>query len=347
MTTSLSRTRIAPLTTGVPRRIVIVDPTGSESLETVAALSGLPVRRVPSWPFEIDGGDRLITTVPVPAGARDAALGVLPAGRLTPLPALGEVWPDRTLPLEGCEADVLAYVMDRHAPRAPVVAVWSSARGLGVSWVAAGLARRLAGEPLAVALVDLSGGQEALLQPGPGLRWTDLAEDPGPFLPGRLDLKLPTWERVRLLAGKAPAHVNSSLYALAASHDVVVVDAGAEPQGVLAAAKDISVELRTASKGSAGALPGSTRASARNARPIAAPAPTPCPAPSGEGGPAGPLAVVLERGSRGPADGNVLPYPNERGLAAASARGEKPLDRPRGSAGKAIRGLAELIVERL
>lgn len=330
---------------GIPRRIILVDPYASPELRAAAELSGLPVRLASGWGFDLQEGDRVVTTVPIPSGARARALGILADDDVQI--GIGESWPDRTVPLDGCEEDVLAYVMDRHAPRAPVVAVWGAAPGLGVSTVAAALARRLAGVPLAVALVDLDGGLERVLDLGPGLRWADIWGDPGPFLPGRIDARLPAWHRVRVLAGVVgePHGVPeaAALFALAASHDLVVVDCGTDRGQVAAAAKDLVVEVRHAGlKAADQAGPGIAVApdwdDSDTSRSVAADS-----SPSDSA----PCQVVLLRGARGRPGPGVIPFPSERGLAEAAARGEHPGDRTRGVAGQAIRALADQVVERL
>ena len=344
---------------GIPRRIILVDPYSRPELRAAAELSGLPVRHAREWGFDLQEGDRVVTTVPIPLGARARALGILADEEVQI--GIGESWPDRTLPLEGCEEDVLAFVMDRHAPRSPVVAVWGATPGLGVSTVAAALARRLAGVPLAVALVDLSGGLESMLELAPGLRWADLRRDPGPFLPGRIDARLPTWHRVRVLAGDAGAPhgtpVAAALFALAASHDLVVVDCGTDGGDAAVAAKDLVVEVRRAEQESArDARRGIARGATSDRGPGIAGgaisdrgpgiASGPCVGDSGAADSA-PSHVLLLRGARGRPGRGVIPFPSERGLAEASARGEQPGDRTRGGAGQTIRALADQVVERL
>ena len=343
MTTTMTRERERAVAgRGAPERVVLVDPIGCEDLAEIAELSGLPVLTTPVWPFSFGEGDRILSTAPVPAAARDRVLGVATAE--SPVPGVGEAWPDRTLPLPGCEEDVLAYVMDRHAPRAPVVAVHSRERGLGVSTVAACLARRLAGVPLAVALVDLTGGATALLSLGDGLRWPALADDPGPFLPGRIDRHLPVWERVRVLTGppvtRGEVPLDAALFALAASHDIVVVDAGSDPGDVAAAAKDLLVEVRAD-------LP-AARAGDGSADICGAPGIGEAPGAGGAPG-AGeaPGAVTLLRGARQSDVPGVIAFPNERGMREAGARGERPGDRTRGVSARAIRAVADLAVARL
>ena len=118
--------------------------------------------------------------------------------------------------------------------RATVVGVVGARGGVGASCLAAVLARACANEQLAVALVDLDGAGPGVdltlgIEHDGGLRWADLDGSDG-TLPGRaLEEALPVWHGVHVLSadwrgGPAQSLALSAVDALAAGHDVVVLD---------------------------------------------------------------------------------------------------------------------------
>ncbi|WP_196716912.1 cobalamin biosynthesis protein CobQ [Actinomyces trachealis] len=120
-----------------------------------------------------------------------------------------------------------------HPRVAQTVAFTGSCGGLGVTTTVAVLALALRRKGLGVAIMDLdpAGGLDMLLggEPLRGLRWADLDPLEGAFLPPRLVNALPTWHGVTILTGDArggsdPAVRAAALRALAAMHDVVLVD---------------------------------------------------------------------------------------------------------------------------
>lgn len=206
-------------------RIVIVDPFEDSSLAELADLSGVAWLRVRAWPFECSASDRLVTTVPVPAGARSRALGVA-VGDCPREAEPGEVWPDLTLPLEN-RAEILAYMGGSHSPQHTRIGVLGLRGGVGTTYLAACVARMLTHHPLTVALVDDDARSALPDRLGCVDAWRRIDVD-GPLLPSRLDSVAPLWQRVRVVAGHCPGPEQARRVsaALARSHDVVVEDRG-------------------------------------------------------------------------------------------------------------------------
>lgn len=127
--------------------------------------------------------------------------------------------------------------------RAVVVGVVGASGGLGVSALAAVLARLVVRDGQAAALADLDpagGGIDVLLgiEHDAGPRWADVLTEQGGFPPGRLTASLPVWHSVRVLSGDVRGGVRTAdpvaraaVIALARASDVVVLDL---PRPVLA-----------------------------------------------------------------------------------------------------------------
>lgn len=118
--------------------------------------------------------------------------------------------------------------------RAQVVGVVGARGGVGATSLAAVLSRTCAKESLAVALVDLDGTGPGLdltlgIEHEGGLRWADLDGTDGTMPERALEEALPHWCGVHVLSadwrgGPASSLAVGALDALAAGHDVVVLD---------------------------------------------------------------------------------------------------------------------------
>lgn len=209
-------------------RIVIVDPHESPELAELADLSGVPWVRVRAWPFALERGDRVVTAIPVPTGARGRALGVLTGAPAPPEAAMPDVlWPDLTLELSSSRSEILAHMSGADAPERTRVGVVGLRGGIGVTHLAACMARAFACHPISVALVaddPFSPLPEWTKTPDV---WPQIDAD-GPLLPNRLAALAPTWKRARLVAGRCPSTraARAVSATLARGHDVVVEDRG-------------------------------------------------------------------------------------------------------------------------
>lgn len=311
-------------------RIVLVDPFHDQDLFELVQLAGAPVKPVHAWPFDLRPEDRVLSTIPVPLAATDRVLGVL-VGAPT-VPGIGEAWPRRVVSLEQGREDILALVGGAEQPRGRVVAVLGLSGGIGATTLAAALARRAAGVPLAVALMDLdpTPALERLLglRVQGGARIADFAGERGPLLPERCAARLPVWNRVRVAASDGRGHGGASLVlaqALARAHDLLVLDI---PRGLLAAGNgagevlaglcDDAVMVRSGRPGERAAIEG-LRPQLGAAR----------------------VHQVLRAG-RLPAEalhGGVVRLGHER-IGADVEHGVQPGDRPRGAVMSAAAGLA-------
>ncbi|RTE49232.1 hypothetical protein [Actinobaculum sp. 352] len=119
--------------------------------------------------------------------------------------------------------------------RGTIVGVIGSRGGIGVSTLASWLAREMAREreTCLLDLDPLSAGIDLLLglEGAPGLRWSDLAEDSGALVPGRLNAALPSLGALRVLSadprGGAPRGGGLGVDAIAAlsqANEVTVLD---------------------------------------------------------------------------------------------------------------------------
>ncbi len=313
---------------------VLVDPFESAELLALAELAGLPTRSCAAWPFDLAPGERVISTVPVPAVHAGRALGVVVGeAEAQVAPGLGEAWPVRTVLLEDGAAAILAHLAGDSEPPGTVAVVVGIRGGIGTTSLAATLARHSASLPLASALVDVdpTPRTRALLGLEGGLAWADLAGDAGPLLPHRLDAALPQWERVRVLAaddrGGGRERLGAALHALARTHELVVVDLGRDLGCVATLNPDLCVAVMTGEPADvigAGLLFESMDPACQ------------C-IPAVRPGGSMPLEEVAMR-----LGAPVVPLGAERGSAAAVAHGVRPGDRPRGALMRAARGIAEL-----
>lgn len=309
---------------------ILLDPTNDPTLSDLAELAGVPVRRCERWPFDLEAGSRVVSTVPVPHAHAATTLGVLTP--TSPQPGAGETWPEVTIPLDDGAEMVIAYLAGavtdaaEAASGATVVGVWGLRGGIGTSTLAAALARVIAEDPLAVALVDADPVSLVWphVQSQGRLAWADLAGESGPLLPHRLDANLPVWHRVRVLAadgrGSVPA-VGPAVGALATTHDVVVVDSG---RVALPGART-RVPVLTGTREEVEAL----------GRLVA------------ERGEAERIVPVVRAGGEISArevahhcDVPVVHLGSERGSSAAARHGMAPGDRPRGAVARAARAVA-------
>ncbi|MDO5495318.1 MAG: cellulose synthase operon protein YhjQ/BcsQ [bacterium] len=308
---------------------VLVDPFDDQALRDLAELAGIPVRRCATWPFDLTPGERVISTIPVPSVHAGRALGVVVREVLEP--GLGEAWPARTVVLEDAASDVVAHLSGSFDPRGSLVAVVGTRGGIGTTSVAAALARVLAEDPIAVALVDIDPVPRlrSLLGLAGGTTWGDLTGDAGPLLPHRLDASLPVWERVRVLTsdsrGGPRGRHGAALHALACTHDTVVVDLGNRIEEVDAIGPAVCVVVLAAE------LPDVTGVSAVLGPPSEGRAVVPVVRP----GSLSTEEVAFRLGIP------VVPLGTERGGPAASAHGSRPGDRPRGAVMKAARAVAK------
>ncbi|WP_165962935.1 septum site-determining protein Ssd [Occultella glacieicola] len=149
--------------------------------------------------------------------------------------------------------------------RAQVVGVVGARGGVGTSALATALARACADAGLGVALADLDvtgAGVELLLgiEHEGGVRWADLAGGRGAYDAESISVALPVWHGVHVLSadwrgGPAPGAETPVLDALAAAHDVLVLDLArgpAEPgQENAAAFCDVVLVLATCDVASA------------------------------------------------------------------------------------------------
>lgn len=146
-----------------------------------------------------------------------------------------------------------------HPGRAHLVSFTGSCGALGASTLVVMVAKALRRQGLAVAVADLdpTGSLGLLLgdAPLPGLRWADLDPEEKAFLPWRLVPALPAWHGVTVLTGDCrggpagPGAAQAAVSALAAAHDVVLLDlprGQAPPPGCLAVLVT-GLELRLAS----------------------------------------------------------------------------------------------------
>ena len=313
-------------------RVVIVDPFESPGIAELADLSGVPWVRVRAWPFEVEAHDRVVTSVPVPSGARGRALGVV-----TGVPAAAapdEAWPDLTVMLSENRAEILAHMSGANAPPSPRVGVMGMRGGIGVTYLAACIARTLAHHPLTVALV--SDDPHSPLPEWTKSRdaWSQIELD-GPILPQRLSETLPMWRRARLMAGRCPAKGVATAVAASLSrfHDVVVEDRGRLTRTADADGLDALVVVYSGERCD---LDLWERVSHGIAVPVIAVART------------HPTGTVLT-----PADiadflgTQVIVFPHEKGARLAPAHGGEPGDRTRGSGAKVAGGIVGQILEYL
>lgn len=204
--------------------VIIVDPTDNPQLAELADLSGVTWQRVPAWPFQFPTSSRILSTIPVPAPARQEVLGVVVPGKWDP--GLAEAWPARRVPVTA-HAEILAFLAGAHAPARPRVGVFGARGGLGVSTLALAVTLRLAELPLTVSHVDqdpYSLAPEWIGVPDP---WPSLTAD-GPLLPSRVVELLPRWSRARVAAGRCESVQTARNVAAALSRvqDVTVEDRG-------------------------------------------------------------------------------------------------------------------------
>lgn len=206
-------------------RVVLVDPYEHRELADLADLSGSPWVRVRAWPFSIADGDRVVTTIPVPAGAAARALGVLTAPPQAP--QIGELWPVTTVDLDRDRAEIVAHMGGANEAPRTRVGVFGLRGGLGVTHLSACIARILAHHPLMVAMVSDDPHSPLPEWTKTEDSWPTIDVD-GPLMPERLRALAPSWQRVSLIAGRCPSpHAARRVAAaLARCHDVVVEDRG-------------------------------------------------------------------------------------------------------------------------
>lgn len=309
---------------------VIIDPFDNAELRELAVLTGMPVRSIPKWPFDLGPRDCVISTVPVPQAHAGRVLGVVvgPA----PAPGIGEVWPDRVVHLETGAAAVAAHLAGDSDPKGLVVAVVGMSGGIGTSTAAAALARQLAGVPLAVALVntDPIPHLRSLLALGEGSAWADLAGS-GPLLPNRIEL--PVWERVRVLCadsrGGAGDRLAAATHALRCAHDMVVVDVGRDFGALAALRPSLCVAVMEGE-------PVAVAATAALLERLG----SPCVAVVRAGGSIAAPEVAVRLGV------DVVSLGLERGGSGA-AHGCRPGDRSRGAVSRAVREIGKYCEELL
>ena len=144
----------------------------------------------------------------------------------------------RTLDLRGLSAVsgperlIAALMAAQHPARAQILAVVGARGALGVSTLVLGLARELASR-LNVAIVDCDPGCPLGLLTGndarPGLHWADLPPGEVVYRADRLVAGLPRFWRAALLTGDGRAgatveQAQAAVLALAAIHDLVIID---------------------------------------------------------------------------------------------------------------------------
>ncbi|HIZ34670.1 MAG TPA: P-loop NTPase [Candidatus Ruania gallistercoris] len=217
--------------------------------------------------------------------------------------------------------------------RATVVGVVGARGGVGASCLAAVLARACANEQLAVALVDLDGAGPGVdltlgIEHDGGLRWADLDGSDG-TLPGRaLEEALPVWHGVHVLSadwrgGPAQSLALSAVDALAAGHDVVVLDLPrAQSQWALHCAVLLILATSDVVTAEAVRTAGSAWEGVDTRLVVRGPAPgglTPAEIADAAGVP---LAVAMrsERGLRAGVERGVAPGDNRRGALIRGAR---------------------------
>ncbi|MEE6281519.1 septum site-determining protein Ssd [Georgenia sunbinii] len=318
------------------------DPGLIDQVRRLCALGGLELTVVPPGSGAPVGSIHL-DDVTVPVEPRWSE--VVTTGRVVELAAAGHGGAD-ALHLPADAESLLDLLSQAAAPvRAAVIGVIGASGGLGVSALAAVLARLVVGTGSATALVDLDpagGGLDVLLgvEHDAGPRWADVLTQHGGFPPDRLTSSLPVWHSVRVLSGDVRGGVDgatpvalAAVTALARARDVVVLDL---PRLLLAPGVDPGW-LRLC--GDVVLLAGCDVRSAAAATTAAATL-------AATGTPAG-LVV------RGPAPGSLQPADiaeacelplitvmrAERAFAAGVERGMSPGDQPRGplrAAGRSV-----------
>lgn len=311
-------------------RIVLVDPFECPTLTELADLSGVPWVRVRAWPFVLSADDRVVSSIPVPAGARARAMGVLTEHAP---PALeDEAWPDLTLELGSSRAEILAHMSGADAPERTRVGVVGLRGGLGVTHLAACMARTFALHPLAVALVSddpFSPLPEWTKTPD---AWPQIDVD-GPLLPNRLAALVPSWRRVRIVAGRCPevGAARAVAATLARGHDIVVEDRGRMVGPEISAGLDALVAVFSGERSDLGLWD-------RLGDDLMAPV-IPVVRAHNTGAPCAPrdVADFLGRG--------VLPLHHEKGARMAPTHGGEPGDFTRGSSMKTAGEIVGRVLE--
>ena len=311
---------------------VLVDPSRNSKLRELTELAGLPVRWCDEWPFDAGRADRIVTTIPVPAPHVDRALGVIVDPSVSP--GMGEAWPSRTVLLEEGDVAVVSHLAGGSDRLGRVVAVVGMRGGVGTTALAASLARVLSETPSAVALVDTDPVPRlrTLLGTDSGLVWADLAGGEGPLLPHRLEEGLPRWERVHVLTSDGRAggreRLDAAIRALAASHEVVVVDLGRDVEALGELSPEVVVMVAA---GDATDLAAMTRVIGEGCTHIPV---------IRTGG-----AITIEEAALRLATA-VVPLGTEKGGSAAQTHGTRPGDRPRGALVRAARAVAAVVEQR-
>ena len=230
-----------------PRPVTVLrsaDPALIDQARRLCALAGLALVVVPPGSDAPPGALHLDdVTAPVAPRWRET----LATERVIEVAATGHGGTDALrLPADG--ESLLDQLSQVAAPlRAVVVGVLGVSGGLGVSALAAVLARLAVGTGRATTLVDLDpagGGIDVLLgiEHDAGPRWADVLGQHGGFPPDRLCSSLPAWHSVRVLsgdvrggAGAGDPVARAAVTALARACDVVVLDL---PRAVLAPGSD-------------------------------------------------------------------------------------------------------------
>ncbi len=300
-------------------RVVIVDPFESAGIAELADLSGAPWIRVRSWPFEVGPQDRVVTSIPVPMGARSKVLGVFTGVSTPAMP--DEAWPDLTVLLDDNRAQILAHMGGANAPPCPRVGVVGMRGGVGVTHLAACIARTATHHPLSVALVSNDPHSPLTEWTKSPDAWPRLDLD-GPLLPHRLTKSVPLWHRVRLLAGRCPSPDAARTVgaSLARCHDVVIEDRGRLTRAGDIEGVDLLVVVFSGERCDFDAW---DFLSDGITVPVIALART---------HPTGTIAVPAEIADY--LGTSVIVYPHEKGARLAAAHGGEPGDRTRGGGAK-------------